>query len=485
MPRSTSFLPGSTSWRSRRQASRSTRIDPLILNVRDRQILRVELKVSAAAGTSVEVSAHAEALSSDAAQGVTLDQQYIQNLPANGRNAESLILMTPGITTAAGGKGGGGFNANGLRSNTNYFTLDGVSMNQSMGGGGGPGGGRGGPMGGGSPGGGAPGGSTEMISIDAMQEMRVQTSSFAPEFGRSPGAQVAISSRGGTNQLHGSVFYYTRSDKFDANDWFANAGGYPRGREHQSRPGGVLGGPLRKNRTFFFVSFEKASLTAPYTVVATVPDMASRQSAPAALRPYLNAYPIPNGANLSNNGAEYRAVVSNPSNNSSASVRLDHAINSRTNLFGRFSVAPSNSDRRGSDAISPNVVTSSSSRSYTATVGASRLLKGGAINDLKLNYSKSNFGSSAYADNYGGAVPLSSSLVFPTGVSTANGTYNFSIMGFAGYSLGSDNAGNQKQINVVDSCLQSFGQPQSEGRRGLPADSPDHLPQILQLQCEL
>jgi hypothetical protein len=69
------------------------------------------------------------ALSSDAAQGVTLDQQYIQNLPANGRNAESLILMTPGVTTAAGGKGGGGFNANGLRSNTNYFTLDGVLEN--------------------------------------------------------------------------------------------------------------------------------------------------------------------------------------------------------------------------------------------------------------------------------------------------------------------------------------------------------------------
>ena len=95
--------------------------------------------------------AAAEAPSSDVGQAVSLDQTFLQNLPANGRNAESLILMSPGITTAAGGRSDGGFNANGLRSNTNYFTLDGVSLNQPTstdtgfggfrgGGGGGPGG---------------------------------------------------------------------------------------------------------------------------------------------------------------------------------------------------------------------------------------------------------------------------------------------------------------------------------------------------------
>src|SRR5437773_2177511 len=99
-----------------------------------------------------------------------------------------------------------------------------------------------------------------MISIDAMQEMKVQTSSFAPEFGRSPGAQVAMTSRGGGNDIHGSLFYYARRDRFDANDWFANAGGYPRGRELQDRPGGVLGGPVVKNKLFFFLSFEKLKL---------------------------------------------------------------------------------------------------------------------------------------------------------------------------------------------------------------------------------
>ena len=81
-----------------------------------------------------------------------------------------------------------------------------------------------------------------MITIDAMQEMKVQTSSFAPEFGRSPGAQVVMTSRGGTNKLHGSLYYYGRRDAFDANDWFANAGGYPKGKEQENRPGETLGG---------------------------------------------------------------------------------------------------------------------------------------------------------------------------------------------------------------------------------------------------
>jgi hypothetical protein len=215
----------------------------LILQVRDRQTLQAALKLMAAPGTTVVVTSAAQAVSNDVAQGISLDQQYLQNLPANGRNAESLISMAPGITTAAGGKGDGGFNANGLRSNTNYYTMDGVSVNTSTGGG--PGGGSGGPGGGGGPAPGA-GSPTEMISIDALQEMKVQTSSVAPEFGRSPGAQVVMTSRGGGNNFHGLLYYYKRSDAFDANDWFANSGGYPKGRDRQDRPGGVFGGPIVK-----------------------------------------------------------------------------------------------------------------------------------------------------------------------------------------------------------------------------------------------
>ena len=407
------------------------RIAKLSLQVRARETLRLELSVAAAAGSRVEVSEKVETLSSDAAQGISMDQQYLQNLPANGRNVESLILMAPGVTSAAGGKGDGGFNANGLRSNTNYFTLDGVSMNRPVGGG----------MGGGfGPGGGGPptampgaGSSTEMISIDAMQEMKVQTSSFAPEFGRSPGAQVAITSRGGSNSFHGTLFYYWRSDAYDANDWFANSGGYPKGKERQNRPGGSFGGPIIKNRTFFFASYENLRLLSPTTVIATVPDMASRKAASAALRPFLNAFPVPNGASLGSGGAEYRAVLSNPSHSNSSSLRIDHILNARTTLFARASLSPSSSDRRGSDFTSPNMITSQSSHAQTGTAGMTQVFHGGAVNDLRLNYSQSSASGQSTMDSYGGAVPLTDSLVFPKGVTSATGSFNLSILGFTGY----------------------------------------------------
>jgi hypothetical protein len=153
-------------------------------------------------------------ISNDTSQGVPLQHSYVAELPVNGRNAESLVLMTPGISSSAGGLGGDGINANGLRSNTNYYTLDGVSLNTSIAaaGGGGRGGGGGFGFGGG---GNAPlvgvGGSTEILSIDAMQEMNVQTSPIAPEFGRSPGAQIAMTSRGGSSDFHGLLYYYFRN----------------------------------------------------------------------------------------------------------------------------------------------------------------------------------------------------------------------------------------------------------------------------------
>jgi hypothetical protein len=433
------------------------RIGRITLGVRDRQTLRLDLHLSPASGASIQVTDTVEAPSDDVAQGAALDQEFLQNLPTNGRRVEALIAMAPGVTPGRGD----GFNVNGLRSNTNYYTLDGVSLNSPVGGGGGPGGG--GPGGGGpgrgpgGPGGGGGampmggGGSSEMISIDAMQELRVQTSSFAPEFGRSPGAQVVMTSRGGTNGFHGSLFYYGRSDKFDSNDWFANAGSYPRGKERERRPGGTFGGPILKNKTFFFASFEQLHLLSPTTVVATVPDLASRKSASASLRPFLNAFPIPNGAVLDNDGAEFRAVISNPSDSRSGSLRIDHLLTSRMTLFARYSVTPSTSGGRMSEMLSPNLVSQQASHSHTGTAGLTRTFSGGAVNDLRVNYSRFSSHGNSTMDDFGGAVPLTASQVFPKGISSATGSFSLNIMGFAGYSYGGATANRQEQVNVVDS----------------------------------
>ena len=436
-------------------------LDRFALALRDRQTIRVELKIAAAAGTAVNVSDQAEIVSNDAAQGVSLDQNYIQNLPVNGRSPEALILMAPGVTSATGS--GRDFNANGLRSNTNYYTLDGASVNRPVGGG--PGGGGGGRFGGGGDGGPPPasgGGSaaTELINIDAMQEMRVQTSSFAPEFGRSPGAQIVMSSRGGANGWHGSGYYYLRNDRFDGNDWFANAGGYGRGTERQNRPGGTFGGPLIKNRTFFFLAFEHLQLESPYSVISSVPNLATRALATAALRPFLNAFPIPNGPVLDANTSQYRAVVSNPSHSNTGSGRIDQIINSTTSAFARFSYTPSDGRQRGSDLTTPNVVTNTNSNSKTGTGGLTKSFGNGGINDLRLNYSKFSNESSSSMDNFGGAIPLNDALVFPRNVTAVVGSFSLNVFGIAGYTYAGRSVNDQAQYNVVDSYTRTLGSHQ-------------------------
>jgi hypothetical protein len=129
------------------------------------------------------------------------------------------------------------------------------------------------------------GGFNNLASVDELQEFRVQTSSFAPEFGRTPGAQVSLVSRSGTNRYSGSVFNYVRNDIFDANSFFNNRSRIPRGKLRQNDFGFTFGGPLPflnfgegvpsfssgRDRTFFFVSYEGLRLRQPVFRSANVP----------------------------------------------------------------------------------------------------------------------------------------------------------------------------------------------------------------------
>jgi hypothetical protein len=463
-----SLAPGDYSVQIQKTGFQEYLIRSLPLGVRDRKTLVVELKVAAAQSTTVDVKEKVDLISNDAAQGVALGQNFIKDLPLDGRSAESLVLMAPGISSAAGGSGAdGGVNANGLRSNTNYYTLDGVSMNTGIGGGGAGGGGRGGGGGGfgggfGGGGGGAAlagiGGSTELISVESMQEMNIQTSAIAPEFGRSPGAQIAMTSRGGTSDFHGSLYYYFRDQRLNANDWFANSLGLGRGPERVNRPGGTLGGPLLKGKTFFFVSFDQLSVAAPFTIISNVPSLTTRQSTSAPLQPFLNAFPIPNGIPLIDGAQQYQTVVTNPAYNQSASLRLDQIINPKNTLFVRYSLSPSTSQRRGSETVAPNVLTHQASHSELITAGLGTILPNGLVNDLRVNYSRSSASSYNTMDNYGGATPLSAYQVFPQGISTLTGTFNLNMIGVAGYSFGGHTANEQQQYNLVDSITKVSGE---------------------------
>ena len=183
---------------------------------------------------------------SDASVSTVIDNRFVENLPLNGRSFSSLIDLTPGVVlTPSNFYEQGQFSVNGQRPDANYFLVDGVSANLGSAGSGDLLGQSGAGQ---LPATSAFGGTSNLVSLDALEEFRIQTSTFAPEYGRTPGAQISVVTKSGTNTFHGTAFEYFRNDKLDANDWFANANGLARPELRQNDFGGVLGGPIIKRQ---------------------------------------------------------------------------------------------------------------------------------------------------------------------------------------------------------------------------------------------
>ncbi len=215
-----------------------------------------------------------------------------------------MIELTPGtVLTAASYNEPGQYSVHGQRQNANYYMIDGVSANVGI---------SGGPplnetANGSIPAFTAFGGTNGMVSEDAMQEFRIQTSTYAPEFGRTPGAQISIVTRSGTNSFHGTAFEYLRNEAFDANDWFANSLGLPRAKMRQNDFGGVFGGRFAGIAPFFFFSYEGLRLLLPKVYDSVVPSLGARQSAIPSMQPLLNAFPLPNGRDFGSGLAQFKS----------------------------------------------------------------------------------------------------------------------------------------------------------------------------------
>jgi len=435
------------------------------ISIRDRQWFPVRLQIAPVESASVTVTAQVAGVSSDASTGTTVESDFAKTLPLNSRDLLSIVRMTPGLTSA----GPGGFNTNGLRSNTNYITVDGVSAGGMMMGGG-PGGGPGGP--GGPPGGGGPppGGGGGMISLDAMEDVRVQTSTFAPEFGRTPGAQISVTSRGGGNSFHGSLFEYARNTRFNANDWFGNTIGLSRGATRYNNFGGVVGGPILRNKTYFFASYEGTRAMFPSTILTNVQSVSIRETTDADILPFVNGFPLPNGPALTSDSGRYSAVFSTPSRSDSASLRIDHKLSDRVMMFGRYSVSPNRNEFRGD--ISPNVISTSNSRSHSGLLSVVWIATPNTTNDFRLNYARSKSTSYATMDSMGGAVPLTSAIVFPSGIDTTNGQFSLNVQGVGGYSIAQRMRSVQDQMNVVDNVTSLKGSHQLKFGRDMRRQAP-------------
>jgi Carboxypeptidase regulatory-like domain/TonB dependent receptor len=428
----------------------------VILHVQDALEINFEMTLGPAS-QSVTVEAGAPLANTESATVSTvIDHTFVDNLPLNGRSFQTLIMLTPGVVvTQTVYDDQGQFSVNGQRADANYFTVDGVSANfgvtgylplvQTAGGA--------------LPALSVAGGTNSLVSVDAMQEFRLQTSSFAPEFGRTPGGQISIATRAGTNDFHGTLFEYFRNDVLDANDWFngyTNNPPLPKAEERQNDFGGVFGGPIIKDRTFFFFSYEGLRLRQPATQETVVPDNASRQQAPATMQPFLNAYPVQNGPELGSGLAQFNGSYSDPSSLNAYSIRLDHAVNSKLSLFGRYNYSPSQTSVRNPFGDLSNSQPLSTSV-QTFTIGLTQLITPRASNEVRANYSNDRVSTVYALDDFGGAVPPSDSQLFPAGFSSANSLFQLLIVGAGEFAQGNGGTDEQRQVNLVDNLSVTKG----------------------------
>ena len=431
----------------------------VVLRVQDAVEIDFEMAVGLAT-ESITVEGGAPLVNTESATVSTvINRTFADNLPLNGRTFQTLIMLTPGVVvTPTSFDDQGQFSVNGQRADGNYFTVDGASANFGV---------TGYPAlvqtaGGTLPALTVQGGTNSLVSADALEEFRVQTSSFAPEFGRTPGGQVSIVTRSGTNSFHGTVFDYFRNDVLDANDWFngyTNSPPLPKAKERQNDFGGVLGGPLLKGKAFFFFSYEGLRLRQPSTQETAVPDRASRQNAPSSMQPFLNVFPIANGAELGNGLAQFNASYSDPSSLNAYSIRLDHAISSKLSLFGRYDYSPSQSSVRDPFGVLSNSQPISA-LIQTATIGLNQAVTLRVSNEFRANYSNDRVGTGYVLDNFGGAVPISDSQLFPTGFSSSNSLLEFLIIGAGEFANGKGGTDEQRQVNIVDSVSVASGSHQ-------------------------
>jgi hypothetical protein len=245
------------------------------------------------------------------AEGEVIPRSAIEKLPLNGRQYLDLALLAPGIIPAPPGTQGLGFNVAGSRSQSNVYLLDGVSNQDTQ----------------------NNGALNAFRLTEVIQEFDVQTSSALPEFGRGSGAQVNVVTRGGSNQMHGSVFEYQRNTALGANDFFTNKLGGETNPLNRNQFGASLGGPVARDRTFFFASYEGFRQAAHVVSSTRVPSAAERASVtdPISQR-LLDFWPQANAAGTLN----YISDVRNQDSDNTGLLRVDHRLAQNDQLAARW-----------------------------------------------------------------------------------------------------------------------------------------------------
>lgn len=263
-----------------------------------------------------------------------VDDKEIRDLPLNGRSFDQLALLQPGVVQARQGSKsittgfGLAFSVSGARPNQSSYLLDGTDINNLLD--------QPGSMAG------------VLLGVEAVREFQILTSNFSAEYGRAAGGVVSSVTRSGTNEFHGSVFEFHRNDNLDARNFF-DLQGVPEFKRNQF--GFSSGGPIIRNKTFFFGTYEGLKERLGVTRITTVPNALARRGllpdrtrpgqfidvgVDPAVKPYLDLFPLPNGQDFGDGTGLFGFSQSQPTDESFFQVRIDHQWSDKDSIFGRY-----------------------------------------------------------------------------------------------------------------------------------------------------
>jgi hypothetical protein len=305
-------------------------------------------------------------------------ERQVKDLPLNGRSFDNLLTLNTGIVNVtaqrAGGVGssasavGNMFSVSGHRPEANLFLLNGIEYTGS------------------SQVNVTPGGASgELLGVDAIREFELIKDTYGTSYGKRSGAQIAIVTTSGTNQLHGSLYEFLRNSALDTRNFF-DRGAVPPFRRNDF--GASLGGPVKKNRTFLFGNYEGFRQSLALSNVTLAPDNVSRAAAVASVQPLLALWPVANGPNL---GGGIAISYNNPKQairEDFGTTRIDHNFSDKDTLAGVYTIDDSAAD---TPSVNPLSLVDLTLRSQVASLGETHVFSPTAINKLTLGFSRSAY----------------------------------------------------------------------------------------------
>jgi hypothetical protein len=354
----------------------------IVLRLGGRTSIDVTLAVGAAS-ESVDVSAAAPLLQTATGEvSGNIGERTIATLPLDGRNFIPLVTLSPGVALP-----NGQFlpRINGSRPRTNEYLYDGISVLQPE-----------------------PGQVVYYPIVDGMEEFKLNVNAYSPEYGRSNGGTVMAIGKSGGNEFHGSVFEFFRNEALNARNLFAQPGRKPAFRRNQY--GGTVGGPVQKNRTFFFSDWQGTRLRTGVTRFSVVPTLADRQGVltnrldPIGLQ-VLAHYPLPNVVGKNN----YVRTGTEPDNQDQADLRVDRYFGDRHRVFGRYTYfrdddTPVTPLPDGSGNLTSGAIGHAMTRGDAVVGDYDWAVTPAALNQLRFGYSRRDL-NQASLQNGGIAVP--------------------------------------------------------------------------------